>query len=188
MSITYVFWNFDILLLLKPKTNKTFFTSTFQTNKTKHMKTKLLLILWLFFSTGAYAQQSISYAYDNNGNRTARSILLSKESDTLADSNDEHGWIEQNVNKQTTSLHDQINDFTISIYPNPTKSKIFIQSNAPLDCLDIQLTNSNGLLLEHISSMPGNKYVIDLSAHSSGIYYLRFIGTNESRVWKIIKQ
>jgi len=65
-----------------------------------------------------------------------------------------------------------------------------VESDAPVGKISMYLTDTQGNLLETIIPESAAPYPVtfDLSAYSSGIYYLKFVSGQDSRVWKIIKQ
>ena len=72
----------------------------------------------------------------------------------------------------------------VKIYPNPTKSKIFIEQNK---AEKITITNALGQTV-YLLNNPSSKQEIDLSSYVSGIYYVKIQGSSEQRVFKIIKK
>ncbi|MGK0323589.1 MAG: hypothetical protein ACJAR4_001631 [Psychroserpens sp.] len=78
-----------------------------------------------------------------------------------------------------------VSEFTttnIQIFPNPTRSLVTIKSVNPID--EIRLYNTIGS--EVYSTKNSN--IIDMSSHSSGIYFLKIYSGNRVTDKKIIKQ
>ncbi|MDD3743015.1 MAG: T9SS type A sorting domain-containing protein [Lentimicrobiaceae bacterium] len=154
------------------------------------MRTLLIFMCLLMGTMFAQAQQSVSYAYDNNGNRVGRTIVLQKTAQELIEEGDLQNNDNLKVGDQLNALYDQMTGFSIRIFPNPTKGKLFIEADAATEQLGLYLTDTKGHLIYSVNPESEVAYplTIDLSNYSSGIYYLRFVSGEESRSWKIIKQ
>ncbi len=154
------------------------------------MRTLLFFTCLLMGTMFARAQQSVSYAYDNNGNRIGRTIVLQKTAQELIEADDLQNNDNMKAADQLNALYDQLAGFSIEIFPNPTKGKLFIEADGATKQLSLYLTDTKGHLLYSVSAESEVAYplTIDLSEYSSGIYYLRFVSGEESRTWKIIKQ
>ena len=138
-------------------------------------KIKLLLIFimfWVFSGTGRIlAQSTVSYGYDDSGNRTSRITLKS----SIAFFED--------------SVKSSINNKKILIYPNPTHNQLFVEIigydnefNKTLYLYDItgKLLISKKLAISRI--------LFDLSDYAPGIYVLKILLGNNSNECKIIKE
>lgn len=154
------------------------------------MKTILTLICMILSMHIASAQQTVSYAYDNNGNRTGRTIVLPKTSEEMINESDFFSQGDTPDTDRLSILHDGLDEYALRLYPNPTNGRVVVESDAPIGKISIYLTDTQGNLLETISpeSAVQHPVTFDLGAYSSGIYYLKFVSGQDSRVWKIIKQ
>lgn len=74
-------------------------------------------------------------------------------------------------------------DNSVSVYPNPTSSKININNNNSIKSIEVY--DVQGRILETIL---GNKNTIDISEKSNGIYFLKINTNDGSKVERIIKQ
>jgi hypothetical protein len=97
------------------------------------MKTKILLIIVCALSAviqlNAQTTVPVYYKYDVNGNRSSRSITLSKlKSVEFPDSINNNDSINANDKAvQKKKFLDEIGAFKVNIYPNPTKGKLLIE-------------------------------------------------------------
>ncbi len=68
----------------------------------------------------------------------------------------------------------------IKLFPNPTRSDIWIQSDQiPAKGLSIRITNEAGAIVQHLElNDPGSKIQIDLSGLMNGVYYLQLTNSN----------
>lgn len=75
----------------------------------------------------------------------------------------------------------------ISVYPNPTQNLFEIRG--PISNFTIQILDSVGNLFEEINS-PSNQLNIDVTDLPNGLYFVRIISNNNSKVFMktIIKQ
>ena len=74
-----------------------------------------------------------------------------------------------------------VNDYEISIYPNPTKEKLSIQSKSNHILNKISIYNMFGVLLKNYETA---NYEIDVSTLSGGTYIID-IGTNKGKIRKM---
>ncbi len=74
-------------------------------------------------------------------------------------------------------------DASISIYPNPTNSKININADAIIK--SIELYDMQGRILQTIL---GNQTVLDIADQANGIYFLKITSEKGSKIEKIAKE
>lgn len=142
------------------------------------MKTTTVTISLLLFSTFAIGQ-TISFSYDDSGNRVLRELNLPKstiDSNSISQDNDELPILES------------LDGSTISIYPNPTKGILKLEiTKSEEKCIALILADLNGkVFLKKETSEQSVK--IDISDKPSGTYILRIKSGEEYTEWKIIKQ
>lgn len=65
----------------------------------------------------------------------------------------------------------------IRVYPNPAREKIFVYLKNPGSVQDIQVVNISGLVLRRVTPA-GSTTAITVSDLGTGLYYLRFIGSD----------
>jgi len=151
-----------------------------------------LIIFCTMFGLGdTLAQTTMSFGYDNAGNRTSRSIKISLKS-AKVDSSDLALLKEQTdpqAEKKKEVFEDKLGEQKILIYPNPTKSelKVDITGFDFSKSASIANYNQSGKLIAKKSPLSGSD-VMDISSYSDGIYIMRItIGDNVSE-WKILKE
>jgi hypothetical protein len=79
----------------------------------------------------------------------------------------------------------------VSVYPNPTRGKFkLLLRNFVSTKAEVLIINGEGKLLEKRGlSIAGNTFVdFDLSTYAPGLYYIKVIGSRETKVTKVIKQ
>ncbi|WP_298222649.1 leucine-rich repeat domain-containing protein [Flavobacterium sp.] len=74
-------------------------------------------------------------------------------------------------------------DQSISVYPNPTTSKINIQADT-----DIQMVSLYDVQGRVLQTVLGNQKVLDTVSQSNGIYFLKITTEKGSKVVKVVKQ
>ena len=74
-------------------------------------------------------------------------------------------------------------DSTINVYPNPTTSKITI--NSDFDLKSIQVYDVQGRILE---TLIGNSKILDISNKANGVYFLKITTNKGSKIEKLIKK
>jgi len=154
------------------------------------MKLLKILFLLLFLSNVAFSQQ-YSYEYDNAGNRISRKYVDLKkklnlqEDSLLIDSL----YNDSIIAKEDMDVYkDNIGDKEISIFPNPTKGKLWVEvSNIEDgDIIILKVFDLQGR--EIYSNEKLSNYDIDLSNYENGVYLLDIILNNEKSYWKIVKE
>ncbi len=144
------------------------------------MKTKYRIILAAFlclFTIAGWAQTTVKFEYDNDGNVQQRKVLgmsAPKKKPTP---------------ETPAPVTDELGAQKILIYPNPSKGEFM---------LSVQLLNSketnyyclyslNGSVIAK-EPISGNSTTVNISEYPKGIYLLDiFLGDKVSR-WKVIKQ
>lgn len=148
------------------------------------MKRNLLLIIFSFL-IGTYCQaQNLErlYEYDNSGNRIVRKVLTVKNMKIAEDENSE-------IADEMKSFSEKIGEFNISIFPNPTTSKITLEISDYPDLINgkISLFTLSGQLIREMK-ITSDKLEIDLSSYANGMYLIRLDMNDHKDEWKIIKQ
>ena len=148
----------------------------------KYLKKAILILLMAVAVVPCLAQQSgtESFSYDENGNRTARSINIRRVIENGKD-----------VEAESPTLLEATDVFAntkVSIFPNPTMDIVFliVESDKEEHLLQMRLSNSAGTIIQEKYLM-GDSESIDLSGLSSGVYLLQLTADTEVHVWKIIK-
>jgi len=152
-----------------------------------------ILMLCLFIAINAgltKAQTTISYTYDNAGNRLTRTIKLTAQSSaaqgTLKSGIDSTYLKEEN---KEGKFNDQINEQKINIYPNPTHGalRVEITNFEHSQQTSIRVYNLKGGLVATLTPLTGND-IVDLSASPLGIYVLKIQLGDKVSEWKVVKE
>ena len=155
----------------------------------KTLLTKAILLLLLAVAAvPCLAQQrgTVSFNYDENGNRTARTISFAKSrggSDTQGDPNAEL------ATPMLASATDELAGLRLTLYPNPTEGRFSVGFANAADGtrLDAALYTPSGTLVSR-QALSGDRIDFDLSGHAAGVYVLRIEAGGETRTWKVIKK
>lgn len=139
-------------------------------------------------STGSKSQTyTVNYSYDANGNRMDRIIIVVTDyMETPIDST----VIVRSSSPQYEEYKDDNNDsISISVYPNPVMEGLTIRmpSYGEYTDIEVNLYSTLGVCVKNIAIIAEETYV-DLSDLSSGSYFLKLIGCDDGRLWKIIKR
>ncbi|PJE40005.1 MAG: hypothetical protein CUR32_10605 [Flavobacterium sp.] len=86
---------------------------------------------------------------------------------------------------QALSNPDFEQDQSISVYPNPTKDKVNVSGDFTLQT--VQLYDVQGRLLQ-TQLANDNQTIIDISAHSNGVYFIKVTSDKGIKVGKIVKE
>lgn len=142
------------------------------------MKQLLLsLCLVALFHAGTQAQQMVSYAYDQAGNRISRKIVDMYSNPSHVKKGD-----------ATAPIQDQLGERTIKIYPNPTKGQLSldISGGNERDELRIILYNADGKQLQNKQVQSGSTS-INMTSYPVAYYILRVQAGDRKTEFKIIK-
>lgn len=134
---------------------------------------KQVLILALLFIAAAAKGQTISFAYDASGNRTAGNVTITK---ALSGGQDI-------VFEDVLSLEKA----SISISPNPTKGLLKIRIPDTTLRPVLQVVSLEGKTIAKIT-ITDSYQDFDISSYPSGIYLFQITNGTEVETWKIIKQ
>ncbi|MDD3322819.1 MAG: T9SS type A sorting domain-containing protein [Paludibacter sp.] len=145
-------------------------------------KTAIIYLLLLFYGTIPFelcAQDIVSYAYDQAGNRISRKIV-----DLTVTPNPTH----VKKSEDSAPIEDQLGERTITIYPNPTKGTLAVEIKGgdEKDELRIILYNSEGKQLQNKKVEQGTT-PINMSTYPVAYYILRVIAGENVKEFKIIK-
>jgi uncharacterized repeat protein (TIGR01451 family) len=86
---------------------------------------------------------------------------------------------------QALSNPDFEQDLSVSLFPNPTKDKVYI--NSENDLHSIQLYDVQGRLLQ-TQLVEGNESVVDISTQSNGVYFIKVTSAKGIKVGKVVKE
>jgi len=123
--------------------------------------------------------QSISFDYDDSGNRTDRIIPL--KSTGSSSSND--------INPADEVFTDSSADMDIIIYPNPFTSELNIEisgttDNKPVSLILLDFSGKLILTRENASEIT----TLNLSGLAPGNYFLQIKAGSKTIPWKIVKE
>jgi Secretion system C-terminal sorting domain len=150
---------------------------------------RILGIVLIFLSCNAWTQISVTYDYDATGNRIDSRVVLLKMGH-IASENDSVQSNSQAIKDTIKAVQkDQLDQKSISIYPNPTTGAINIdvQGNSDQTPTIFTLYDLSGKVLQQ-QVIQSNQLVLDLSSYTKGIYILKIQSGPETRDWKIIKE
>ena len=117
--------------------------------------------------------QIVTYAYDNSGNRTSRTLTVSKGLLSESDSS--------KIN--TEKITEQVGEQSIVVYPNPVREEVNVELTGYDENLDGSITiidQGCRLIINqpHLSTVN----TLNLSRYSKGIYFMIIrIGTNQTK-------
>lgn len=144
-------------------------------------KISAIIIALLGISLHCQAQQTgtVSFGYDDNGNRTSQSYA-SKQGGKVR---------QEEPTKTTSTILDFHGDMRVSLYPNPAKDKLTLTIQNKPDELSLvfKVTTISGTTLSEMPLMD-NTLSFDMSVLPSGIYMFQLIGGDRKHVWKVIKE
>ncbi len=125
------------------------------------------------------------YEYDNAGNRMVRKVIELPAPDYMYNNtaSDSVGHIDSSY------YIDNVQDYIIKIYPNPTSSLIYVDiegDNADKNAI-LSVYNISGSLL-FTKQITGNNTMVDLSNCSVGVYLVIMQLKDEKTTWKVIKK
>ena len=122
--------------------------------------------------------QTVSYIYDNSGNRTSRTTITLKSTSAPADET-----------KPSETYSDQIGEHSILIYPNPVENELTVEIQGLEENAEavITLYDQGGRLVLTEDKATGST-VLNLSHLSPGTYFMNIHIGDGTTKWKIIKE
>jgi len=131
------------------------------------------------------AQAQVTYAYDASGNRTNRVITFTSKSPAQPQSSEEEEPTAQKV------YSEDLKDFSIRIYPNPTKGDITVEIHQLPEGKTVTLTlySMAGSLIMQKAGVRDIEH-FNISKQPNGVYLLKITAkdSTSSTEWKIIKK
>ena len=125
----------------------------------------------------AQQTQTVTFAYDLNGNRITREILFGKQ--------ERNGETSEEFLPTATDFFETME---VSLFPNPTNDKFFVELKGDTnEKAEATLTHISGAVLEK-RILTNSLESFDLSDHAVGVYLLRIEVGNETHIWKVIKK
>ena len=148
--------------------------------------TKAILILLLAAAAvPCLAQQNgtVSFSYDANGNRIARTLLFQR-GDGKGRGDTEHTAAAPLLATATDTLA----GLELALYPNPTDGQFSVGVGNAVEGtrLEAVLCTPAGAVISR-KTLAGESIGFDLSGHAAGVYLLRIEDGSETRIWKVIK-
>ncbi len=155
--------------------------------RTNHKPIVSILCIFLFVFTGFLTAQTVDYTYDDNGNRIRRVITLKSAviNDAEPGTEDESNAGEENKEEYS----DQLPDYIVKIYPNPTRGELNIEISGSGDDIQAEymIYSQAGVLLER-KKQPAFSFTVDFSKYPEGMYILRLTISGQTSVWNIINR
>lgn len=147
------------------------------------MNRKTFLFIGLFAGlivSGGLHAQTVSYSYDQAGNRISRTIVLNSPPDKAK------------RNTETTDsvvVKDILGKLEVKIFPNPTKGALGVELTGinPDIITRISVYGGQGAQLYNAVAIEGLN-PLDFSKYPEGWYILRIEAGTERKEYKIIKQ
>lgn len=142
-----------------------------------HLKKISFLNFLLFAIFQLSAQNMVSYAYDQAGNRISRKIVTLNSSPSHVKKSEDSAPVEE-----------QMGERIIKVFPNPTKGAlaIDISGGEDKDELRIILYNANGKQLQNKKVEQGTT-TINMSTYPTSYYILRIVAGEKATEFKIVK-
>jgi len=140
---------------------------------------KIFISILLLLAAMSISAQTVSYTYDNAGNRTERVVSLTTVKNP----------VNPPIMKSTTSIEDIIAGKAIVVYPNPTKGILNVEIKDYTDQMqaDYRIVDMSGKTIFSKKAINGYQ-TFDLSRQAAGIYLLQIRINGESVIWKIVKE
>lgn len=152
------------------------------------MKNKILLVssIILLLPLFSFSQSSVSYGYDENGNRTSTVVTLKKATEKESvDTTLNNAYVFEM--KKATEINEELANYNVKAFPNPTKGRVKLTTNLEGKVRYTLYDMHGKKLLE--GSMVKHTY-IDMSTAKAGMYFLKLHTRNEDikKTIKILKK
>ena len=138
------------------------------------MKT-IFVTIFLFFIPFMLCAQTVTYTYDNAGNRIRREIVMQQNAPAKR--------------ALPSTFSDIFEEKTVHIYPNPTSGvlKVSVSGYESTDNIRYSILNVAG---QQIVDATGSSATttLNISSQPNGVYLLHIVVNGQERTWKIIKK
>jgi hypothetical protein len=146
---------------------------------------KIIVIVSILLVSISYnfAQTSVSFTYDDAGNRETR-IINGKLFFTTPSS------VENEVKQQELVHKDLFTNLELKIFPNPTQGelRINIQGLEEDQMYHLKILSLSGKPLQSVENIKDFNYTLNITDFKSGTYLLEIQIDGISKFWKIIKE
>lgn len=136
---------------------------------------RLIIVTFTIFVPHLLAAQTISYGYDNAGNRVRREIVMQTRALLKEEA--------------MPKLSEEIFGRKITISPNPTEGILIVEIGnfeSIYNCkLEIYQISGSKLLSTQV---PKKMTTLDISSYTNGMYILAITINGDTATWKIIKK
>ena len=143
------------------------------------MKKLYILLLPILLLTEIINAQKVTFVYDTAGNRTSRTIDMSKQSTAKSKSSEQPEPITEQLNSERQ----------LKIYPNPTKGILAVEiiGGDSDEIATLTLFNMKGTQLQ-LKQTNGGRTEIDMTIYPESTYILKIQLSDKTIDYKIIKQ
>lgn len=142
------------------------------------MKQFILFSFTFLLALNLNAQQKLSYAYDDAGNREGRTIVLEPRS-----ASDPVNTIDSIFFEET------LDEKQVRIYPNPVETQMTIKISGYTPSMqgEYSLYNITGIMVAK-RRITGEITLVDMGRQPKGIYILHIILNGQPTAWRVIKK
>jgi len=147
---------------------------------TKHLISFVIGLIIVLSTLDLQAQTTVSYDYDNAGNRTSRATVRLRSAETDKSLS---GVDEEEIRTNVTP------NFAVTVYPNPVKSQltVAVTGNTDLSEHEVVLSELSGRIL-YRATEASNEFRLDMKRFSAGTYFLSVRSGIEKSSFTIIKE
>lgn len=155
----------------------------------KLLQIGILAVIFLLIGKTGISQTTFVYGYDNAGNRTSRTIILSSIKSAEEIPNFNEATISGDFKSAQEKFDDSIGEVDITLFPNPTLGRIDIKASNLDDNIacEIIVFDAKGSLLLKQAWRNGSTSV-DLTNQPQGVYFVKFVAGDQITQWKVIKE
>lgn len=160
------------------------------------MRTILTFLFLMFFNSVIFAQMTISFQYDDAGNRVLRQVTENKtkvdstgtQSNTVTDLQWDNNELADTTNTLVLNNENALLNLEVSIFPNPTDGivNLSIQSEGGEFSVKAHIIDSNGKNVA-FGFINDTMIQFDISNQPPGTYILLLEYKNTEKSWVIIK-
>ena len=146
--------------------------------KTNIIKVLLLITMTALSAASSFAQTTVEFSYDANGNRILRQIAVGGGKN-----------ITDGKTQEADPAVDEFASLTVMLYPNPTDGlfSVAVSGDGAASTLQAMLVTPSGAIIQD-AIIIDQRADFDLRSYPAGLYLLKLSVGDESHVWKIIKK
>jgi hypothetical protein len=159
--------------------------------KINRMKTIIMLIISIGLTGFLFGQSSVSYGYDDSGNRVSRTIIMDEKMADIPVKSPDSTFMKSAVTGEShlTKYQAKVGGQTINVFPNPSTGIFTIKiegwDNKTTALMNLSTSIGRSLIEK---TLDGPFTEVNIKEQPQGTYLLVIIVNGQKETWKVVKR